>query len=251
MLSIVKRLLPEFGTTYGPSGEGPFPAVLVLHGSEGGLSGWSHCISALLASQGFLVYPHPYSRGGNAWNAGSIKDIPIDRVADALGALRSFEYSTNSVGLYGVSRGGELALLLASLMASEMLPGQADAVAAHSPSDVICGAFDAKRFRDPGDPGWQEWDPADRAWTWRGNSDNLKPTTPIHIENYQGPLFLSHGTRDRVWSVEMTRRLEKKLKGRESPFEVHYYDGEDHICRSDADNKHYELLVRFFERFLG
>ena len=40
MLSIVRRLLPEFGTTYGPPGDGPFPAVLLLHGSEGGWSGW-------------------------------------------------------------------------------------------------------------------------------------------------------------------------------------------------------------------
>ena len=35
MLSIVRPRLPEFGTTYGP-----FPTVLLLHGSEGGWSGW-------------------------------------------------------------------------------------------------------------------------------------------------------------------------------------------------------------------
>ena len=31
----------------------------------------------------------------------------------------------------------------------------------------VCGAFDARRWRDKGDPGWQTWDPAERAWTWR------------------------------------------------------------------------------------
>lgn len=250
MLKIVRRLLPEFGTTYGPSGDGPFPTILVLHGSEGGLSGWSHCISMLLASHGFLVYPHAYSVGGNAWNAGAIKDIPIDRTADALAALRHFDYSTDRTGVYGVSRGGEHALLLASLLASENATGQPDALAAHSPSDVICGAFDAKRFRDSGDPGWQEWDPAERAWTWKGKSENLKPTTPIEIERYQGPIFLSHGTKDRVWSVEMTKRLEKRLNGREAHLEVHYYEGEDHICRSEGDNRHHELLIQFFMKFL-
>ena len=249
MLSIVKRLLPEFGTTYAPSGPGPFPSIVVLHGSEGGLSGWSHCIS-IFASHGFLAYPHAYSQGGNAGNAGSIKDIPIDRTAKALSAVRQFEHTSDSVGVYGVSRGGEHALLLASLLASEEAVGQPDALAAHSAPDVVCGAFHAKTYRDSGDPGWQEWDPADRAWTWRGESENLKPTTPIEIERYQGPIFLSHGTKDKVWSVEMTKRLENKLKDRAAHLEVHYYEGEDHICRSEADNKHHELLVQFFTRFL-
>lgn len=250
MLNIVQRILPEFGTTYGPNGPGPFPAILVLHGSEGGLSGWSHCISMLLASHGFLAYPHAYSRGGNAWNAGAIKDIPIDRTARALNALRNFEFSSDRAGVYGVSRGGEHALLLASLLASEKAHNQPDALAAHGPPDVVCGAFDAKRLRDPGDPGWQEWDPAERAWTWKGESEDLKPTTSIQIELYEGPVFLSHGTEDKMWSVEMTKRLEEKLKNRKSHFEVHYYEGEDHICRGEADNKHHELLIQFFKRFL-
>jgi len=250
MLNIVRRLLPEFGTTYSPGGQGPFPAILVLHGSEGGLSGWSHCIAMLLASHGFLAYPHAYSRGGNVWNAGSIKDVPVDHTADALNALRSFDYTSGQVGVYGVSRGGEHALLLASLLASENSPDQPNALATHSASDVICGAFHAKNFRDSGDPGWQEWDPAERAWTWKGESENLKPTTPIGIELYQGPLFLSHGTKDKVWSVEMAKRLERKLKHREAHLEVHYYEGEDHNCRTEADNKHHELLIQFFTRFL-
>lgn len=250
MLSIERRLLPGFGTTYGPGGDGPFPSVLVLHGSEGGFSGWSHCICMLLAAHGYLAYPYSYSQGGNAWNAGSIKDVPVDTTADALAALRKFDFSTDKTGLYGVSRGGEHALLLASLMATERSPEQPDAVAAHSPADVICGAFDAKRFRDPGDPGWREWDPADRAWSWRGTSEELKPTTPIDINKYQGPLFLSHGSSDRVWSVDMTKRLESKLQNRKPHLEVHYYEGEDHMFSNEAYNKHHALLIQFFNRFL-
>ena len=91
MLKIVRRLLPEFGTTYGPAGEGPFPAILILHGSEGALSGWSHRTAVLFAAHGFLAYPHPYSTGGNAWNAGAIRDVAIDRTEQALSALRGLE----------------------------------------------------------------------------------------------------------------------------------------------------------------
>lgn len=250
MLSIVRRLLPEFGTIYGPPGDGPFPAVLVLHGSEGGWSGWSHRNAVLLAAHGFLAYPHAYAKGGNAWNAGAIQDVPLDGSACALAALRAFPVCSGKVGLYGVSRGAEHALLLTSLMAGEDSDNLPDAVAAHSPADVICGPFDAKRWRDQGDPGWQVWDPADRAWSWRGSSDALKPTTPIEIERYQGPVFLSHGTEDRVWDVAMTRRLEKRLLSSGRPAEVHYYDGEGHISGSDGENQHHQRLITFLLRHL-
>lgn len=249
-LAIVRRLLPGWGTTYGPPGEGPFPAVMIFHGSEGALSGWSHRNAALLAANGFLAFPFGYSKGGNAWNAGSIVDTPLDRTVDALAALRDFPFAAK-VGLYGVSRGAEHALLLASLMAREGLEDLPDCIAAHSVPDVVCGAFDSRRWRDAGDPGWQSWDPALRAWTWRGSSENLLPSTPIPIEDYPGPLFLSHGTADRTWSVEMTRRLEARLRDHGRTPEVHYYDGQDHISDSAGENHHHELLVSFLDKHLA
>jgi dienelactone hydrolase len=249
-LAIHRRLLPDFGTTYGPAGEGPFPAVLILHGSEGGLSGWSHRNATLFAAHGFLAYPHAYSVGGNAWNAGAIENVPLDRTVAAIEALRHFAQCNGKVGLYGVSRGGEHALLLTSLLAKDDHAALPDAVAAHAPADVICGAFDARSYRDSGDPGWQAWDFARRAWTWKGSSEELKPTTPIEVEAFSGPLMLSHGSRDRVWSVDMTRRLQARLqKAGRSP-EVHIYGGQDHLPDSVGENTHNELLLNFFSQHL-
>lgn len=250
-LKIVRRLLPDWGTTYGPPGDGPFPAIMILHGSEGAWSGWSHRNAILLAAHGFVAFPFGYSQGGNAWNAGSIREVPLDRSVAALDALRGLDITSGCVGLYGVSRGAEHALLLTSLMAREGMPGMADAVAAHSPPDCICGAFDGRTFRDPGDPGWQAWDSAQRAWTWRESSEALLPTMAIEIERYAGPLFLSHGTADSMWSVEMTRRLEARLQAHGRTPEVHYYEGEDHILRSEAENMHHAHLIDFFERHLS
>jgi len=249
-LKIVRRLIPDWGTTYGPPGEGPFPAVMIFHGSEGAMSGWSHRNAVLLAAHGFLAFPFGYSKGGNAWNAGNIEEVPLDRSVNALAALRAFDYTSDKLALYGVSRGAEHALLLTSLMAREGLPGLPDAVAAHSPPDVICGAFDARRYRDSGDPGWISWDPAKRAWSWRGSSDDLLPTTPIEIERFNGPLFLSHGTADRVWSADMTIRLTDRLRSSGRNPEVHYYEGQDHIPGSSVENEHHDHLVSFLERHL-
>lgn len=152
-LNIVQRELPGWGVTYGPSGDGPFPAIMLLHGSEGAWAGWSHRDAMLLAAHGFLAFPYGYSSGGNAWNAGHIIDYPLDRSVEAFKALWEFQFADERVGLYGLSRGAEHALLLASLMAKDNVAGMPDAIAVHSPPDVVCGAFDARGFRDAGDPG--------------------------------------------------------------------------------------------------
>ncbi|WP_235272409.1 acyl-CoA thioester hydrolase/BAAT C-terminal domain-containing protein [Halomonas sp. KO116] len=47
-------------------------------------------------------------------------------------------------------------------------------------------------------------------------------TTPIEIERYPGPLLLSHGTKDQVWSVEMTQRLVTRLREHGRHPEVHF-----------------------------
>ncbi|MCS6759491.1 MAG: alpha/beta hydrolase, partial [Candidatus Devosia euplotis] len=154
--------------------------------------------------------PHGYSVGGNAWNADSIIDASLDRSVQALEALRAFPFAGAKLGIYSVSRGAEHALLLASLMAQARL-APVDAIVVHSPPDVICHGFNSASWRDKGDPGWQATDPGHRAWTWHGSSDDLLATTPIAAQTIPSPLFISHGTADRFWSVAMTRRIEQRL----------------------------------------
>lgn len=249
--AIIRRNLPDWGTLYGPPGEGSFPCIMLLHGSEGGMSGWSHRTAAIFAASGFLCYPHRYSTGDNGWNAGQIENVEIGRTAKALAALRGSILSNGKVGVYGVSRGAEHALLLASLMAQDCIDGQPDAVACLAAPDVVCGAFDARSFRDSGDPGWQPWDPAKRAWTWNGRSDALLPSSPIEIERYAGPLFLAVGMEDRTWSPEMTRRLEERRKAADLPVDAHYYKGQGHVPGCEAENEHHALLLSFLDQNLS
>jgi len=78
----------------------------------------------------------------------------------------------------------------------------------------------------------------------------IDTTTPIEVERYAGPLFLSHGVQDRLWSVEMTKQLEQRLHRHVRQPAVHYYEGEDHLPGSEGENRHHELLIDFFQRHL-
>lgn len=250
-MKVIQRPLAGFGTTYGPPGDGPFPAIVILHGSEGGWSGWSHRDAVLLACAGYLAFPFAYGQDGNIWNAGNIIDVALDRTLEAMAVLRDLPCAGSRLGLYGASRGAEHALLLTALMARDGMAGLPDAVAGHAAPDVICGAFNGRIWRDTGDPGWQAWDPARRAWRWRGRSDDLLPSTPIEIERYGGPLFLSHGTADTIWSADMTRRLAARLQCHGRQPEIHFYEGQDHMPNGAEENAHLHHLLAFFGRHLA
>ena len=240
---------PFEGRIYKPVTETNLPGIFLLHGSDGGWTGWNAEFALWLSMHGFITYAFPYSKNGNAWNSGDIENIELDKTEEAMKVFQSEICNGQKIGLYGVSRGGEKALLLASLMAADddnqWLP---DAVAVHSPADVVVGAFRAAYARE----GKEEecWDPGALSWTWRGSSDGIMPGTPIKIENYEGPLFLSHGTEDMMWSCEMTRRIEKRLRASGRSPEVHYYEGQGHGFDMETLNIQRNRIVDFFTKNL-
>ncbi|MCH2156165.1 MAG: hypothetical protein MK080_09200 [Opitutales bacterium] len=130
---------PNNGTVFMPVGLESPPGILVLHGSEGGASGWSHMRSLWLAQYGGFA-------------TSICKGSPT--------------------GLFGVSRGAEQALLLASLM-SESKSWVPEAVVAHAASDVVAGPF-----VNTGD----ETKEGKKPWKWRGSYEHVQPDTPIPIE---------------------------------------------------------------------
>ena len=235
--------MPGWLDAYAPPGDGPFPAILLLHGSEGAWSLWSFRNAAILAAHGYLALPFGYSVGGSPWHAGRISNVPIDATARALDMLRGCRLGTGRVGVYGMSRGAEHALLLAMLLARDGREAP-DAVVAHSPPDTIHAAF------DPSLEDAEMWDRHAPAWTWRGSPDLLRPTTPIEIEHYGGPLFLSYGTQDEVWPSDMVPRLARRLALAGRSAEIHAYKGSGHGPSGDAETEHHTRLIEFFDRHL-
>jgi dipeptidyl aminopeptidase/acylaminoacyl peptidase len=261
MIYEVERRSGLYGLVlYVPKDVGRRPGIPLLHGSEGGFAGWTNVQALALAHAGFVTLAWSYGKGGSAWHAGDIHDVDLDHTEAALEWLRSHEAVSGRVGLLGSSRGAEHALLLTSLMAKEGSPDIPEALAAHASSDTVVGAFIVSAVKPSasshGGPkrGPFEGTPIaidpKRAWRWRDSSDQLMPGTAIEIERYAGAIFLSHGEEDDVWSVDRTRRLEARLIASGRTAEVHYYGGEGHRLRPEADNLHQARLASFFRRHL-
>lgn len=116
---------------------------------------------------------------------------------------------------------------------------------------MICGAFDAREWRDPGDPGWQAWDPARRAWTWEGSSEALMPSQPIAIDDYPGPLLISAGEKDTTWSSKMSKRLSERYAAGGKTAEQLLFPEAGHMLSAKATMLRDEKISVFFLQHLA
>ena len=225
---------------YTPGDGKPHPAILMLHGSEGGDAGYSDLQAIALAKQGFTVLAFDYF-GKSEGLPKELANVEIHRAVDAAHWLAGTpDVDGKKVGLFGVSRGAEQALLLASLEKDDKTFA---AVAAHAPHATVVGSYDPKT----GGPVMADGKEAP-AWLVDGKP---KPNGAIEIEKYQGPVFLSHGTADELWDAGQTRALERRLERNGKRAEVHLYPGEGHVFGFRAGIDEQKALVAFFRRTLG
>lgn len=117
------------GDLYLPPGSGVWPGVVLLGGAEGGRPDPAY--AALLASEGYVVLGLAYF--GLPGLPETLSRIPVEYGLTAARWLAERpEVSGDKVGVIGVGRGAEYALLLASTE-----PFRFAAVVAHGPSDVV------------------------------------------------------------------------------------------------------------------
>ena len=196
------------GALFLPPGSGPYPGVLVLGGSEGGLSPGR---AEWLASRGFAAFALAYFRYDDLPR--ELAGIPLEYFGTALGWMAHQPgIAPERIAVMEMSRGAELALQIAS-----MVPG-IRAVVAYSPADVrypaCCGAT-----------------PVPWAWTFRGQPLAWRPVlrfspveairAAIEVERIHGPILLTSGEADRVWeSPAMADSIVARLKRNRFAYEV-------------------------------
>src|SRR5260370_23227383 len=112
------------GTFFYPRGSGPFPAVIVLGGGEGGLD-VQECMAALLATHGYATLGLAYF--GMEHLPPYLAEIPLDYGETALQWLQAQECVQDShIGVIGGSAGGRLALLTGASFPAIRAAGRID-----------------------------------------------------------------------------------------------------------------------------
>lgn len=146
-----------------PPGEGPFPAVLALHGGSGGL-GWAFLARDMrrkrflferLVAAGYLVcYAEGRREVEDAYGGDYPGTLDYEDVAEVLGHLsRLPDVDAARIGTFGVSHGGELQMKLLT----ELGGGPAAAVPAEP---AVIEYLSLRHHAGSGEAG-EEWTPED------------------------------------------------------------------------------------------
>jgi pimeloyl-ACP methyl ester carboxylesterase len=219
-------------TLFEPPGERPFPTLVVLGGSGGGLPDAN---AALLASHGFAALSLAYFRAEDL--PPELLNIPLEYFETAIGWLMKQDFVLEErIGAVGGSRGAELALLLASRHPEIRV------VVGTVPSSHLFGAVARSET-------FSELPQA--AWTYQGtplpfltqvrheeleaDEEGGIPLTPaylaslddiararaaeIPVERINGPILLISGQDDHMWpSSVFGERIMERLAEHRHPF---------------------------------
>jgi dienelactone hydrolase len=228
-----------------PAGEGPFPTIVVVGGSGGGFADGG---AALYASHGYAALSLAYFNVEGL--PPELLNIPLEYFEAALAWLRTQpELNLDRLAISSTSRGGELALLLASRYP------EFKAVVAYVPSGYLWGAV--SRLPENDDPdAFPSWTYGGRGLPYvaRVSNDAIEPDangvvslTPaflryleneeraeaaaIPVERINGPILLISGGSDALWpSAHFSRLIVERLERNRFPHPYQHltYEGSGH-----------------------
>lgn len=119
-------------TLYYPQSEGPFPGVIVIPGTDGGIP---ELAAKRIAAHGYATLALGYF--GAEGLPPYLENIPLEGFKTAIEWFSSApQVQARSITLLGYSRGGELVLLLGALF-----PNLMDGIIALVPSSMVFGGF--------------------------------------------------------------------------------------------------------------
>ncbi len=206
-------------------------AIIILGGSSGGVK---EDRARHLAAMGFSVFALSYFASEHLPHL--LKNIPLEYFERAIAYVRK-QKGIQSVGIWGISRGTEAALLMGSLH-----PSWIQAIALHVPNCAVYGAFDsadspAWTFRGkpilPSAPFMmsamegrgEELDPLRLTPSFlRGMQEDRFVQSEIPVEKIRCPLLLISGEDDEMWpSAPFCRRIKDRLARHQTPIECTHF----------------------------
>lgn len=222
------------GNLYLPSSDHPLPIIITLSGSEGKMS---TSRSQLLAAHGFAVLALGYF--GLEGLPFTLKEIPLEYFERVFAWLKTQNnVDASRIGLYGISRGAELALILGSLF-----PESIQSIVAVAPSSAIYGVFGIDAVHAwlyhgkpiaplamVSQPDFRTGNSPANPMTFRQNfldgiNDTSFEQSLIATEKIQCPILLISGGDDQVWPSDV---YASQIMARAKECEHLYYPNAGH-----------------------
>jgi dienelactone hydrolase len=217
-----------FGNYFPAKGAGPHPAVLLLGGSEGGLSGGVWQMALALQAEGFSVLQLGYF--GVPGTPASLERIPLERFDRGLAWLAAQPgVDGQRLALMGASKGAEAVLLVASR--NQRLR----AVVAGMPTSVVWKGINWSRGGESEHSSWMsdgkelptmpysQWNMAEGIISvYRSVEDPAKRApaerAAIPIERSRASVMLVCGEAETMWpACPMSRALSARASKRGGP----------------------------------
>lgn len=221
-----------------PAAKRRSPAILVIGGSEGGLSREAKREAVALQTAGFTTLQIAYHCAPGLPNG--IARIPLETFGQALNWMkRRPEVDPSAVGVVGYSKGAEAALLVASRhpdvrAVAVGMPSSVSWDAAGIMAMIFKGARSSWTYRGVDVPSLPYGSmKSDRGDTYGLHANGLvaierHPAAVIAVDQIAGPILIACGDKDEVWpacpmAAQISRRRE--ARGRSRPTILRYPDG--------------------------
>ncbi len=245
------RDVPAF--LYVPTGAGPFPAVLDIHGGPTAQSARTfHVFAQYLVSKGYVVmvpnvrgsvgYGKTYTKLDNKdFGGGPLKDV----LACKAWLVANAHVDSKRVGIMGTSYGGYMTLAAATFAPTEF--------AAHAdffgPSDLrslvqsfptywaSSATYIYQKFGDPNDP---------------KDAQYQHDRSPLnYVDKIERPLLVVQGANDARVKKDQSDRLVDALRRRGAPVEYLVIEGEGHgFSKTENQIRALETTDRFFDKYI-
>jgi acetyl esterase/lipase len=234
---------------YVPHGDGPFPAVIVVHGGA-----WASGTRAQLSGFAQAMANMGYVAATISYRLAPQHPFPA-QVHDCQAAVRwlrshadEFKIDSEHIGGFGYSAGGHLVAMLGAMDDGDLhedgLPEDAPSariqvvVAGGAPCDFRMLADDSQRLAY-----WLGGTPGEKPDAYREAS----PTT--YVTKDDAPMFFYHGTDDTVVPIHSPQRMVELLKETGVPVEFFAVPKAGHAL-AVRDPEAIRLAMAFAERYL-